>query len=53
MDGSDMRQEASSVIERLVAVHAFLTGGPGVMNADMSVQGSLINERGSTFLRQK
>jgi len=50
MDGSDMREKASSVVERLVAVHAFLTGGPGVMNADVSVQGGLVNKRGSTFV---
>ena len=53
MDGSDMREKAGSVVERLVAVHAFLTGGPGVMNADVSVQGGLVNKRGSTFLRRK
>ena len=53
MNCANVGQEASSVIERLVAVHTFLRRSARVVHADVTVQGSFVDKRRPTLLQKQ
>lgn len=50
MNCANVGQEASSVIERLVAVHTFLRRSARVVHADVTVEGSFVDKSRPTLL---